>query len=109
MGVLDKFAENFIARYPEFSVWLMFVVVAVLFIAAPIALFLLFSEKYNKGRYIFEKKGHGGAGGANYEMLYMLDTMKGKLYSVDGNARYKRMHEQDWKKDREDIDKNESK
>jgi hypothetical protein len=100
MGVLEKFAEHFILQWPEFSLWLTLVVLTILFLVTPMLIFIVFKEKYNKGRYIFEKKSQSILGNDSNEMLYMLDTMKGKLYSVIGNARFRRMHEYDWKESR---------
>lgn len=95
--VLEKFAEHFIAQHPCLSDVVAITLIGMLFIASPILIFILLSEKYNKGRYIFEKK---NTGSDQREHLYMLDTMKGKLYWVEGKAHFSRLHERDWKEER---------
>jgi hypothetical protein len=97
-GALEKFVEHFIEQYPCVSDVFTFVLVTMLFIVSPILIFVLLSERYNRGRYIFERK---AAGQDQRDQLYLLDTMKGRLYYVDGKAYFNRVHERDWKEERE--------
>jgi hypothetical protein len=99
MTILEKFAEHFIAQNPFFSDCLTGTFVVMLFIVSPILIFVLLSDRYNKGRYIFERK-HSGSGADQKESLYLLDTMKGRLFWVDGKAYFSRVHERDWKEEK---------
>jgi hypothetical protein len=93
MGVLEQFAVHFISTWPNLSDLITGFIIVALFIISPFVVYLILKERYNKGRFIFEKKGHGGAGEANYELLYMLDTMKGTLYSILPSGEYEKLNE----------------
>lgn len=92
MGALEKLAEHLIVSDPDLAKWIGIGLLVMLFVMLPILAFVLLTERYNKGRYVFEKKGFGGAGGSSVEQLYMLDTMKGVLFHVEGNHRYQKMY-----------------
>ena len=71
MIVLERFAEHFISECPIISLWVTETIVLMLFIASPILIFIIFTQRYNKGRYIFEKKATA-TGGA--EKLYRASS-----------------------------------
>jgi len=97
VSILAAFSEHFVANHPDLSDCLTGLVMLMLFVVSPILIFVLLSERYNKGRYLFEKK---EIGQDQRQHLYLLDTMRGRLYWVDGKAFYSRVHQRDWKEER---------
>jgi hypothetical protein len=89
--ILDAFAAVFISNHPFWADFLTVVTVVGLFLVAPIGLFVVLKTKYNQGRYVFQKRQLQASTEHSGEHLYLLDTIKGTLYFVEGNYRYKRM------------------
>src|ERR1700722_4077519 len=102
MGVLEKLCDNLITQYPTFSAWEAIALIIGIFLLSPILMYVLLSERFNKGRWLFERK---SIGGGEREHLYLLDTMRGRLYWVDGKAYFSRVHPRDWKEERAEATK----
>lgn len=99
MPVFEQFAAHFIDKYPCASNFFMFIGMTMLLVAAPVAIFVLLKTRYNKGRYVFQSKGRSQAQGQG-EALYMLDTMSGDIYWVDGKAYASKLKRRYWAKEK---------
>lgn len=92
MSVLNLFAAAFISKHPTWTDILTILAIFGCFFVAPIALFVTLKTKFNNGRYVFEKRKIFQTNAVqDVEHLYMLDTVKGHLFFVEGNYRYRRM------------------
>ena len=98
MEFLTIFAKHFVEQNPCLSDIFFGLMIIAIFLGGPVVIYQLFKERLNKGRYVFQiKQILTTTQGEKADQLYMLDTMKGDLFFIDGKAYYHRVHPRDWK------------
>lgn len=98
MDFLTVFSKHFINSHPNLANISFGLIIISVFVGGPWVVYLLLRERISKGRYVFQSKRVNTTDNTNLEHLYLLDTVTGDLFFVEGKMRYFKMYSQDAKK-----------